>query len=97
MARRTGVGNWIRFFTLAVIGLVVVVGAYAVAAPWLEFGGVAVPRAELPPSGANPAGMGPRSHERISPQIAGDQDHAPRLAVGPRATRSDGLARRTVR
>jgi hypothetical protein len=48
MARRTGAGSWIRFLLWPVVGLIGVVGVYAVAAPLLEIGGVVVPRAELP-------------------------------------------------
>jgi len=49
MSRRTGTRIWGRILLWGVASLIAAVGAYAFAAPFFEFGGVPVPRAELPP------------------------------------------------
>jgi hypothetical protein len=48
MRRRTWTGALGRSLLKFLTGLIAVAGAYAVAAPFFEFGGVSIPRAELP-------------------------------------------------
>lgn len=71
MARRTGAGNWLRVLMWAFFGLIAVVGAYAVAAPWLEFGGVPVPTAELPRVARVPQGWNTNVTSRFHRQSQG--------------------------
>jgi hypothetical protein len=58
MRRRTWTGTLGRSLLWAVACVIAVVGAYAFAAPFFEFGGVSVPRAELPPVHRLPQGWG---------------------------------------
>ena len=97
MPRRTGAGSWIRFLLWPVIVLIGVVGAYAVAAPLLEIGGVAVPARELPRVRQIPQGWDADVTFNVPPPEPGDKDHAPRLVHGPRTAGLDPIARGAVR
>lgn len=43
MARRTAKTSWGQFLLRFFVSLIIVVGAFVVAAPFIEFGGVVVP------------------------------------------------------
>ena len=88
MARRTGKGNWGQILLRLVIVLIIVVGGYAVAAPFFEIGGVVVPRAEIPPTRQIPQGWKPEVTSLFHRQIAGDKNHAPRMVPWPSSSRS---------
>lgn len=60
-----------RFLLMAVGGLIAVAGAYALAAPIFEIGGVSVPRAELPPVYKIAQGWDARVVERFHRQSQG--------------------------
>jgi hypothetical protein len=69
--RRTWTGNLIRSLLWGFGTLVVLAGAYALAAPILEIGGVSAPRAELPPVSSLPQGWDARITARFHRQSQG--------------------------
>ena len=73
MRRRGWTGTLVRSTLWGIGGLIVLVGAYALAAPYFEFGGVAVPRAVLPPVKWIPQGWTPEVTKAFHHQTQGSK------------------------
>ena len=71
MRRRTWSGTLIRSLLWVAASSIAAIAAYAIAAPFFEFGGVAVPHAELPPVHRIPQGWDPGVTNRFHRQSQG--------------------------